>query len=323
MAINHAIHTIGQLNRPAELRTKEEFGIQRGGDDDLRYQVDPFAELYYDKESSEIQGLSDRQIVGYDEPMINVCERLQEFSFVFAVFRPTSGYLAIEEEDQSAAELDVELGEEYKKSARKVDKEALGQSDGATLHDGFIQFHNWNPNRIGATPEEFGKAHSKYRDEILELERKGHRWNVVEWWMLKHKDTKIMAYSTLAEMEERLGDLIREAYTDSEQIITQTSAIEGRPIDRWSEAGKPGKYGILEFMYFRNLVKVCRESEAVLNLIDMNVPELRSYTDGVNDLRNDVMHPINTVFEEKSDIAEFIESITNVEEFLSRTENCL
>ena len=170
---------------------------------------------------------------------------------------------------------------------------------------------------IGTSPEKFAEVHPKYRKQVLDIESQGLRWNLIEWWMLNHKDAKILVYSALAELEEQLGTLIEGAYTDSEEILSSTTAIRNSTENRWEQAGKPGSHGVPKFAYFPELIEICRQSPRILNAIGVPQAEFDRYTEELTDVRSDVMHPINTVIDSKEDVGDISETVKNIEDLLS------
>lgn len=319
MTVDHHLHTISKISQPAVLRVERDFGDIVPDSTESRYVIDPFSKKWVDTTTKQRGEINTEQIVGYDESIKNALSILQNYEFVFPMYRPTHGYLTYQEE-WTEKELEGEMV--FQKILSEIEsvglREYAKENDKMTVFDDFVQIDFWNYQSLGLSPEEFVNEHQHYKRDILDIEQDSIRWNILEWWMLNHKNTKIMLYSVLADLEQELGNLLKSLFKDSTDIIQQTGAVSDPAVNRWKSAGKPGTHGIVRFMYFKNILEIFRENPYVHRKIGIEASDIPQELENLKKTRNKVMHPVNSVIKSERDIDKINNHIQAIDGFLDQ-----
>lgn len=319
MPVNHSIYTLSSICSIAAVETIETYkdNLSRYQDRPVKFIIMPFDMRYYDIEEEYIGKLDEEQFVGIDSPMIENLDLLTRHQHIITEFRPTYGYfkkgMEIPEPNEN---LNITTSD-GRSISELTSEELIEYYDGsASVHDKgeFYRIEGAPDSLPSLGPYEFVERYPEYKEQVLESER-DLRWSIVTISDANKRGVDQMIYAVISEFERQLSEEIANQYPDSSELAGH---VRNNTLGRWKSDKEDGlDLHITEYMYLSTMIDITIQSEPILENLGYEADQFKNITEGVNQLRNKVMHPTKTLARTQNELQEALNCLSRVEEIIT------
>jgi hypothetical protein len=222
--------------------------------------------------------------------------------------------------------VDVEAGEvkDISENQRIVEDTSLIKvleklkTEPFVLHDAVADTHDRDDLGDLDREDYFEKTDS---DDYYQYEEED-RWFIITWADFKKREAKEMVYPLVAELANRLADVIEEYYDGSEEIV-ESKQLKPETVGRWYYDKKKGSVlHISEYLDMTEMKTLITNNPELVEIcgFDSKTKAIEKI-DEIKKLRNQVMHANKTLINSEKEIKELYDTLYLIDEILSNLES--